>query len=282
MSAGRRGYDVVLLEGSRELGGRVAREARLPGLAEWIRVLDYRKAQIGRLKNVEWFFESAMAADDILAYGFNHIAVATGSTWRRDGVGRLHSRGIELDDALEILTPDELMDGVRPPGERVAVFDDDHYYMGGVLAELLMKWGYSVVLVTPEPEVSSWTHKTMEQHRIQGRLLDLGVEIVVGHAVERARPDGLVALCVYTAREQIIECDSSIFVTGRLPNEGLYLDLMGLQEAWPEAGLSSVRAVGDAFSPGSIAAAVWDGRRFAEELGGVEGDDLFPRNVAVV
>ena len=223
-----------------------------------------------------------MTAAEILAYGFHHIAVATGSTWRRDGVGRWHSRGIELDEATEILTPDEVMDGVRPHGERVAVFDDDHYYMGGELAELLVKWGYSVVLVTPEPEVSSWTHKTMEQHRIQGRLLDLGVEIVVGHTVQRAGPDGLVVRSIYNARERIIECDSSVFVTGRLPNESLYLDLTSMKEAWPEAGLSSVRAVGDAFSPGSIAAAVWDGRRFAEELGGVEGDEVFPRDVAVV
>ena len=35
---GIRGYDVVLTEASRELGGRVAKEARLPGLAAWIRV----------------------------------------------------------------------------------------------------------------------------------------------------------------------------------------------------------------------------------------------------
>ena len=42
MSLGRRGYDVVLAEAGGELGGRVAREARLPGLAAWIRVADYR------------------------------------------------------------------------------------------------------------------------------------------------------------------------------------------------------------------------------------------------
>ena len=29
------------------------REARLPGLAAWIRVVDYRKAQLERLANVE-------------------------------------------------------------------------------------------------------------------------------------------------------------------------------------------------------------------------------------
>ena len=59
MMLGRRGYEVVLAEAGAELGGRVAREARLPGLAAWIRVLDYRKAQLERLGNVELAFNSA-------------------------------------------------------------------------------------------------------------------------------------------------------------------------------------------------------------------------------
>jgi dimethylamine/trimethylamine dehydrogenase len=37
-----------------------------------------------------------------------------------------------------------------------------------------------------------------------------------------------------------------------------------------------VRAVGDASSPGTIAAAVWDGRRYAEELDAPPGDDTVP------
>jgi NADH:flavin oxidoreductases, Old Yellow Enzyme family len=44
MALGKRGYEVVLAEAGRELGGRVLREARLPGLAAWIRVVDYRRA----------------------------------------------------------------------------------------------------------------------------------------------------------------------------------------------------------------------------------------------
>src|SRR5690606_16102068 len=39
---GARGYDVVLAEGRDEFGGRVTREARLPGLGEWRRVVDWR------------------------------------------------------------------------------------------------------------------------------------------------------------------------------------------------------------------------------------------------
>jgi len=42
---GKRGYDVTLAEAAKELGGRVAMEARLPGLGAWIRVRDYRKGR---------------------------------------------------------------------------------------------------------------------------------------------------------------------------------------------------------------------------------------------
>ena len=281
MSAGRRGYDVVLAEATRELGGRAAREARLPGLAEWRRVVDYRKRQIDRLSNVEYYFESSMTADEILSYDFDHIAVATGATWRRDGVGGSRPEPVPFDDPVEVLTPDELMSGSRPAGARVVVFDDDHYYMGSSMAELLVSEGLAVTFVTPEPEVAAWTRKTLEQHRIQARLLDLGVQIVVAHQADRVTADGLIVRCAYTGRQRTIESDAVVFVTSRLPNETLYLDLLELRD---ESGASpiSVRVVGDALSPGSIAAAVWDGRRFAEDLGRTEERVVFPRSIAAI
>ncbi len=41
---GQRGYPVMLAEATGELGGRVTREAGLPGLAAWRRVAEYRTA----------------------------------------------------------------------------------------------------------------------------------------------------------------------------------------------------------------------------------------------
>ena len=77
-----------------------------------------------------------MTADEVREYGFDHVAVATGSRWRADGVGRRHTRPIPLD-GVDVLTPDDLFAGARPAGERVVLYDDDHYYVGGALAELL-------------------------------------------------------------------------------------------------------------------------------------------------
>src|SRR3954470_24194387 len=157
MMLGRRGYEVVLAEAGAELGGRVAREARLPGLAPWIRVLDYRKAQLERLGNVELAFNSTLDAEEVATYGFDHVAVATGAAWRRDGVARWRPPPIDRDPSLPFLTPDDLMAGRRPEGEHVVIFDDDHYYMGGALAELLVSEGRKVTLVTPSARVSEWT-----------------------------------------------------------------------------------------------------------------------------
>jgi hypothetical protein len=109
------------------------------------------------MANVEGYFDSDLTADDVMAFGFAHVAVATGSTWRRDGVARTLLEPIPIADKAEVLTPDDLMAGGRPSGKRVMLYDDDHYYMGAVLAELLAKEDYQVTLVTPAGDVSNWT-----------------------------------------------------------------------------------------------------------------------------
>lgn len=266
---GQRGYQVALAEAApRQLGGRVALEARLPGLAAWIRVVDYRLAQLRRLRTVEIARGSTVTAEEILGYDFDHVAVATGSRWRRDLVGRQSVRPLPLDERLEVLTPDDLMRGILPEGERVVVYDDDHFYMGGVLAELLTQRGRHVTLVTPAAAVSAWTENTMEQPRIHRRLVEAGVEIVLSHRVLSAAADQLEVQCVLTERVQIIALDALVPVTARLPNDALLADLRAHADG-PVA-----EAIGDASAPGTIASAVWDGHRYAEELEDPTASDL--------
>jgi dimethylamine/trimethylamine dehydrogenase len=264
-SLGKRGYEVILADRSGRLGGRVALEARLPGMASYVRVADYRLAQLRRLRNVEQA-EGEVTAEEILDYDFAHVAVATGARWRDDGVGRFHTRPIERDPALPVLTPDDLMAGTLPEPDRVVIYDDDHYYMGGVLAELLVGTGRHVTLVTPRASVSSWTTNTMEQHRIQRRLLELDVEIVASHAVVSVAADAVRTACVFTGRERELPTGAAVFVTARLPWDAVYRELLERRDRWAAAGLRSVKAVGDCLAPGTIAAAVWEGHRYAEEL----------------
>ena len=263
---GNRGYDVSLAEASRTLGGRVARESKLPKLSAWIRVVDYREQQIAKLDNVDVFMQSEMTADDIIENDFNHVVVATGARWRHDGVGRWHTNPMQIASGAEILSPDDIMSGTRPRGKRVVVFDDDHYYLGGVIAELLATEGCDVTLVTPAAHVSQWTTNTLEVARIRKRVIRAGVDVRTNTALTAVGPGEVGTACVFTGDEGSLAADSVVMVTARLPHDGLYQDLLGRQPDWADAGLLSVRAIGDAWAPATIAAAVWSGHRYAEEL----------------
>ncbi len=275
LALGRRGYPVTVAEAGRELGGRVARESRLPGLAAWARVRDYRVGRIAELAAVEVYLDSRLAAAEVLEYGFEHVVVATGARWRRDGVARYHTRPIPIDAAARVLTPDDLMAGERPPAGPVLLYDDDHYYLGGVLAELLAGEGREVTLVTPAAQASAWTHHTMELAFIQRRLLEAGVEILPGLALAALAADHATLRCVYTGRERELACAAAVLVTARLPEEQLYLELAAREADWPAAGIRTVTAIGDALAPGTIAAAVYSGHRHARQLdGALPGDEV--------
>ena len=262
---GLRGYQVAIAEAGTELGGRVARECKLPGLSAWGRVRDYRQYQISQMQNVGVYFDSRLSADDILAFGFQNVAIATGSTWRRDGVARAHVVPIPTDPAMPIYTPDDLMDGKVPTGN-VVLFDDDHYYMGGVLAELMGRQGARVTLVTPSAYVSDWTRNTLEQGAIHRRLAELGVEIVLNRSVTRVTGSGVATECVYTRAAHDIEAEAVVLVASRNQNDALWQELKIRRAEWADNGIRSVKVIGDAEAPGPIAWATYAGHRFAREL----------------
>jgi len=264
--AAMRGYEVALAEAGTELGGRVRLESRLPGLATWGRVRDYRAHQLGQLANVNIYFDSRLSAQDVLDFGFHHVAVATGSTWRRDGVARRNLHPIPIDAAMPVFTPDDLMAGTLPAGGEIVLYDDDHYYMGGVLAELLVRSGCKVTLVTPSALVSEWTINTLEQHRIQARLLDLGVTVITTHGLQGIGAQGVTLDCTYTGRSRDLRCDGVVLVTARLPEDGLWHDLAAREGEWAAAGIRSIRRIGDAEAPAPIAWATYAGHRFGREL----------------
>ena len=283
LQAARRGYRVTLAEATDTLGGRVAAECGLPGLAAWGRVADYRIGQIAPMTNVEVYRESALSADDVLALGAEHVAIATGARWRRDVVARLHLAPIPTDPAMPVFTPDDIMAGNGPVGGRVLLYDDDHFYMGSVLAEWLVARGCDVTVVTPSVKVAEWSENTLEQGRIMRRLLSLGVTVTLSKAPEAIGAGSVTLGCIWTGARTEVAADAVVMVTSRLPEDGLYRALKARSGEWEAAGVASVRLIGDAAAPGPIAWATYDGRRFAEGIdsGDSRGDvPAFRREIA--
>ncbi|PZF75210.1 NADH:flavin oxidoreductase [Aestuariivirga litoralis] len=257
LSLGRRGLDVTLAERRAKLGGRILNESTLPGLATWIRVRDWRQQMIAKLPTIEVFPGSEMTADDIAGFGADHVVLATGAKWRRDGVG---VNGMDVLDLPHALTPDDVFAGAQLAGH-IVIYDDEHYFMAGALAEKLARAGHSVTLVTPNPTVSSWTAMTDEQGFLQARLHEIELPMQTGRLLQGQEKGRLRLACSASGKASELACDTLIVATGRVPDDRLFHELTSTARPF------TVSRVGDCLQPSSIADAVYSAHRFAREFG---------------
>ncbi len=266
----QRGADVVLAEAGSQWGGRVSLESSLPGLGAWSRVRDWRLHQLQQRPNAQLYLHSELSAEDVLSYEIPNVVLATGSSWRRDGVGRANRRPLSFLNNGNVVTPDDLMrDGVSciQNNGPVVVFDDDRFYLASVLVELIANAGIEVVYVSPSPIVAAWSEHTLEQDRIQKRLIELGVKLVLSHNISNMDDDSLTVKCVYAGSETKIPMGTLALVTARLPNDSLWQELSAVESQWQAAGIKTIERIGDCFAPGLIATAVQSGFALAQNVG---------------
>jgi len=254
----RRGHEVKIADAGLSAGGRLNWETRLPGLAEWARVRDWRLHQIAKLSNVEIFRDSRMGPEDVMDLAIPNVVVATGSRWRLDGRGRSFRAPIASYADARILAPEQVM--ATPVTGAAVVFDDDHYYLAPAIAEHLARQGAQVTYVTSAGKVAAWSELTAEQHRAHARLLELGVTVIVNALVSGLRPGVAVVSCAYSGATREIAADRVVPVTSRDGDDALCHALKG-------KGLASLALIGDARAPGLIVHAVYAGHRLAREFG---------------
>src|SRR5262249_900050 len=157
---------------------------------------DHRVLQIDKMRNVSVYRASRLEAEHVREMGCARVVVATGSTWRRDGTGPAHTRPVPGFEEGGAYTPDDVLAAAAVKGP-VVVFGDDHFYMGGLMAEKLRQAKLAVTLVTPAESASSWTQNTLEHGRIQTRLIEAGVTIVAYRTVTAFAGDHVETACVF-------------------------------------------------------------------------------------
>ena len=267
VTLGRRGYRVMLAESSRQLGGRVNSESQLPGLQEWARVRDWRLNQLQQLPQVEVYLQSRLTAADALCVKADHIFIATGATWRDDGIGIHRDAPLQITHGASVLTPDQIVSGQTPTG-KVVIFDDDVYYMSSVLALRLRQAGCDVILITPHSLVGPWTQNTEELELNHRQLLQQGVTLVLNQLVSGFDGQQVLSHCVFSGKEYQQPADHLLTVTGRIPNDELYLAL--LDQTKQQHEIPQLTRIGDCDAPGIIAHAVYSGHAAARGLGETE------------
>ncbi len=261
---GQRGYEVTLAEAGTELGGRLCRESRLPGLATWIRVRDWRQGQLDKLPNVETYFDSPLSPEHLLEFGFPRVVVATGARWT---TALSDQRSVPVPAAFggRVLTPDDVMAGAEVVSP-VLLFDFDQYYMGGCLSELLAEKGHRITYVTPADLVSAWCSNTHDQWYAQQRLIELGVDIVTGFYVT-AFDGGAVTLSGrYAGETRELEAATLVVAGAREPQDTLYRTLIARPQDLREAGIRTLQKIGDCDVPGAVVHATYAGHRLAREF----------------
>jgi len=260
-----RGFGVTLVDAANKWGGRVNAESALPGLASWSRVSEWRVQQLQRMSNVSMYLGNELTAEDILGFDAQHIALATGATWRCDGVGRTDRSAQPHWHSDTVVGVDALMNNageIATLHGPVLVYDDDRFYLASALAEKVIEAGKACVFVTPASVVAPWTENTLEQSRIQRQLLSLGVRVVTGHSLVGIDSDEVSLRCIYSDKIIPVSAAAVVPVTGRLPKDGLWRSMLSLKSDWASADVMSVQRIGDCYTPGIIAAAVHAGHAY--------------------
>lgn len=288
---GKRGYEVHLVEAKEQLGGHLRDVVRLPGLAEWGRVYDYRESQIARLPNVTVMRGTGLVtAQDILDYGARRVVLATGARWAGNGLGASGPDTVPGIDATldHFVTPEQFFAG-KAIGDRVVVLDSDGYFMAISIAEALADQGRQVTLVTHLETVAPMTALTLEGYNLRRMLREKGIKERTGHWVDKVEKVGnRVEVVLYDRYRdgsrrtttpqtgvyprrlgdavEILDCDSVILCTSREAKTELYDGVMALKARWQDAGLETVVRSGDCLAPRYLADAIFDGHRIAREF----------------
>ncbi len=259
---------VHLADAEAEIGGIMRWVPRLPGRGEWARVLNWRSIQLGKLRNVELLTGLRLDARGVREYGAEIVVCATGARWAGDGLNRVTHRPIPGADASlpHVLTPEQIMvEGKRPPGRRVVVYDGEGYFVAPGLAEKLAADGYAVQLVTCLEEISPFSHETLEQKLLVRRMHRAGIGLRTGILLTAVGPGGAVGTDELGDPVEL-DADAVVLVTQRLSNEALYLELRADPAALAAEGIEAVYRIGDCVAPQLIADCIFDGHRLAREI----------------
>jgi dimethylamine/trimethylamine dehydrogenase len=268
VTLGRRGFEAVhLVDEAPDIGGRMRWVRRLPTLGDWGRIVDHRKVMLSKFRNVEVVTGRRLSVEDVRDYGAQIVVVATGSRWSGEGLQSSTHEPIEGSSASlpHVLTPEQVMEGKRPPGRRVIVYDAEGYFVGPGIAELLAEEGLETHLVTSMDVVSPISDLTLEGPMLRQHLHERGVTAhrgVTVLSVERGRVSGEDEF----EEPWSIEADAIVLVTQQVSDDVLYRDLVGDPSGLETSGIEAVYRIGDCVAPRMISEAIFDGHRLAREI----------------
>jgi N-methyl-L-proline demethylase len=275
--AAERGHSVVVFEATEKAGGQILLATRAPRRRDLIGIVDWRVAQLERLR-AELRFSTYATEADVLAEAPDVVFIAAGGVPNTE----ILVTGNEL-----VVSSWDIISGQVKAAPRALVFDDNGTHPAMQAAETLAETGSSVEIVSPErffaPEMGGMNHA------LYARSFNrLGVRVTINARLTSVRRDGNELIATigsdYGARTEERRVDQVVVEHGTLPVDELYwalqphsvnlgeVDYDALVEGRPQTvqrnagGKFRLLRIGDAVHSRNIHAAVYDGLRFAKDL----------------
>jgi thioredoxin reductase len=264
--AANRGHDVTLFEQREQLGGQITLWARLPHRDSLNAAIEWLTREISRL-GVHINIGVHASPDLVLEQHPDAVIVATGSTFTATGASGFTNTPIPGANNTNVFTPEQILEnGARPKGN-VLILDDEASNTGAGIAELLATDGANVKLVTRHLQPFTNTY-VFESDPIIRRLKAHRVAIETGTHL-KAIGDKTVTLydVITNDTRELSSIDAVVLVTTRRPNCDLIRDLDGV--------IPQVFPIGDALGPRGIAAAFYEGQKFARLIGTPNAPNCF-------
>ena len=213
---------------------------------------------------VELITGERLTAADVRDYGAELVVIATGSHWSPIGLNGVTRGPIPGADASlpHCLTPEQVMlEGKRPPGSAVVVYDCDGYYAGAGHRRAAARRGQR----GDDRDAAREGRGGRRTRRSRARCCASTCTTSASGWCRstrsaRSRPAACAASDVYGDAFELA-CDGVVLTTQRLRDDALFRELVD-----DPGDLEGVYAIGDCVAPRVIADAIWDGHRLAREI----------------
>jgi NADPH-dependent 2,4-dienoyl-CoA reductase/sulfur reductase-like enzyme len=257
--AALKGHRVVLFEQRARLGGALALWAELPGREHYDAANDWWRRELARL-NVDVRLGVEATPDLVLAEAPDGVIIATGARYNRGGRSITLEADIPGHGLPHVYRPEEILLGCARPSGKVFVFDAEGYHTGTGIAEQLARVGAEVQFVTAGySPVSARNTDNWEERYIVQRLKANGVRLRPATWLRAIEADVVTLYDIHTGTESREPADGVILATYREPCDAIARAL--------EGKVSQLFTIGDALSVRMLAAAPFEGQKFARLIG---------------
>lgn len=264
--AARRGHQVALLEQRAVTGGHLRLYEQLPAMSDWSIAIDNLEREVANA-GVDLTLNLEVTADELRRRAPDHIVIATGAEYTRDGLSlyrpeRQALPGADAAHVYDVGTAARLaLDNPAALGQNVLIVDETGAHLAFAVAETLAQAGASVEVLSPRLYAGERIYRNLDILYIFPRLKALGVRITHQHFVEAVRGAEVDVYDIWTGPAQTetrTGVDSVVLSILRSPRDALY---HAARAAFP-----AVTRIGDAAAPRDVTAAIYDGEACGREL----------------